>query len=231
MPKYIKAFSAHTDYESFMQTTDFTLPNISHCVQQKETHFNPKNGAKLIAIFNLTSGSNPSLYYYHEGTYLGSNMFSKIEIDGTEVSIESLDNNGGCYDLPHGRHVVEYTLKNPLRIGREFDTQTGEYTEINACFDNVLFQDVALPSSLVKIGEDAFNYCQYLENVSLPSGLKSICRYAFHNCHNLITVNIPSGIQTIEDMSFCGCYSLDDDSYNAISAINTNTRYCGDNVK
>lgn len=231
MPKYIKAFSAHTDYESFMQTTDFTLPNISHCVQQKETHFNPKNGAKLIAIFNLANGLNTSLYYYHEGTFLGSNMFSKIEIDGTEASIDSLDNNGGSCDLSNGRHVVEYTLKNPLRIGQEFDTQTGEYTEINACFRNVLFKEVALPSSLVRIGEEAFNYCQYLENVSLPSGLKSIGRNAFLNCYNLITVNIPSGIQTIEDMSFCGCHDLDDDTSDAISAINTNARYCGDNVK
>lgn len=154
-----------------------------------------------------------------------------MDINDIFISIDSLDNNGGCYDLPHGRHVVEYTLKNPLRIGREFDTQTGEYTEINACFDNVLFQEVALPSSLVKIGEDAFNYCQYLENVSLPSGLKSICRYAFIYCHNLRTINIPNSIESIENAAFCGCYSLDEDSSDAIEAINASATSCGDNVK
>ena len=39
MAKYIKLFSAHTDYE--LAKTTLELPNVSHCIEENEVHYNP----------------------------------------------------------------------------------------------------------------------------------------------------------------------------------------------
>ena len=41
MAKYLKLFNNHEDYLNFKKTTDFILPNVSHCVQENEVHYNP----------------------------------------------------------------------------------------------------------------------------------------------------------------------------------------------
>ena len=41
MGKYIKLFQNHTDYLDFKGTSDFILPNVSHCIEENEVHYNP----------------------------------------------------------------------------------------------------------------------------------------------------------------------------------------------
>ena len=41
MSKYLKLFDNHKDYSDFKGTTDFILPNVSHCVQENKVHYNP----------------------------------------------------------------------------------------------------------------------------------------------------------------------------------------------
>ena len=41
MGKYIKLFSSHSDYEDFVETTDFVLPNVSRCDSEKDVHYTP----------------------------------------------------------------------------------------------------------------------------------------------------------------------------------------------
>ena len=41
MKKYLRLFQNHNDYSDFKGTTDFILPNVSHCVQENEVHYNP----------------------------------------------------------------------------------------------------------------------------------------------------------------------------------------------
>lgn len=41
MGKYIKKFDTHSDYEDFVQTEDYILPNVSLCEQENEVHYNP----------------------------------------------------------------------------------------------------------------------------------------------------------------------------------------------
>ena len=41
MAKYLKLFNNHEDYLNFKKTDDFILPNVSHCVQENEVHYNP----------------------------------------------------------------------------------------------------------------------------------------------------------------------------------------------
>lgn len=41
MGKYLKNFNTHTEYLAFTQTSDFIKPNVSHCINENEVHYNP----------------------------------------------------------------------------------------------------------------------------------------------------------------------------------------------
>ena len=60
MAKYLKLFNNHEDYLNFKKTDDFILPNVSHCVQENEVHYNPipdpYNGKAYVDL-GLTSGT------------------------------------------------------------------------------------------------------------------------------------------------------------------------------
>ena len=40
--KYLKKFSNHSDYNTFTGSTEFIKPNVSHCIQENDVHYNPK---------------------------------------------------------------------------------------------------------------------------------------------------------------------------------------------
>lgn len=39
--EYLKLFENHSQYEDFIETEDFVRPNVSHCIEQNEMHYNP----------------------------------------------------------------------------------------------------------------------------------------------------------------------------------------------
>ena len=41
MGNYLKLFDTHSEYVAFTQTEDFILPNVSHCIDNNEVHYNP----------------------------------------------------------------------------------------------------------------------------------------------------------------------------------------------
>lgn len=64
MGKYIKLFSGHTDYEQFVGSSSYELPNVSYCEENDHTHYNPQpsddelvlivegDGENIIPLFN-----------------------------------------------------------------------------------------------------------------------------------------------------------------------------------
>ena len=58
MAKYLKKFSSHTQYETYMGG-DVILPNVSHCVEENDVHYNrldPYNGHAYVDL-GLQSGT------------------------------------------------------------------------------------------------------------------------------------------------------------------------------
>lgn len=39
--EYLKLFENHSQYEDFVQSEDYLRPNVSHCIEQNEMHYNP----------------------------------------------------------------------------------------------------------------------------------------------------------------------------------------------
>lgn len=62
----------------------------------------------------------------------------------------------------------------------------------------------------MKIGENAFAYCDSLETVTIPFGVREIGSGAFADCTSLVDVDIPGSVNEIRNGTFMNCTSLVD---------------------
>lgn len=69
---------------------------------------------------------------------------------------------------------------------------------------------INIPSSVKKIGDYAFSYCEKLGSIGFQSGsqLQSIGEAAFKGCVALTSVKIPASVMEIEKLAFYGCSEL-----------------------
>ncbi|MCQ2344714.1 MAG: leucine-rich repeat domain-containing protein [Paludibacteraceae bacterium] len=68
--------------------------------------------------------------------------------------------------------------------------------------------EIVIPSSVKALGDGCFSACENLSSVSLPVGLKSIPANAFSYCTFLDSVFIPASVTDIGDFAFASCVSL-----------------------
>lgn len=83
-------------------------------------------------------------------------------------------------------------------------------TSIGAsAFDNCnLLTGIDIPSSVITIGDYAFNQCLGLAKVNLSTGVTTIGASAFSDCSSLRSIVIPSNVLTIGDQAFAYCKNL-----------------------
>jgi hypothetical protein len=67
---------------------------------------------------------------------------------------------------------------------------------------------VIVPSSVVKIGMNAFSYLINLTEITLPDGLKILPNNIFSACKSLRKVTLPSSLEAIHGQAFSGCGEL-----------------------
>ena len=135
-------------------------------------------------------------------------MFSKVEIDGTEVAVADLDTAQGQYQLSAGEHTVKYTLIDPTFIGVEMN-EPRTITRLGAVFSqcpNII--SVEIPNSVTNIGDGAFSQCSSLTSVTIGNSVTSIGEFAFQDCSSLTTVTIPNGVTSIGYRAFENCSGL-----------------------
>ena len=77
-------------------------------------------------------------------------------------------------------------------------------TELIKCMTTPPSQYV-VPSSVISIGESAFNSRSNLTNITLPDGLTSIGASAFGSCTSLTSITIPDSVTSIGASAFGGC--------------------------
>lgn len=232
MKRYVRVFQEHSDYLNFTRTEDFILPNVSHCVTENEVHYNPFVDARLVVTYNVEYANSPTQLYgyfaeegYEEDWVHGVDLFDKVEIDGTEVSVADLDAAEGMYQFSTvGEHTVAYTLKDPTTIG-VIPIDGGTF-KVGAVFNKCnAITSVTIPSSVTSIGEMAFLLCSSLTSVTIPNSVTTIGQGAFGGCTGLTSVTIGSGVTSIGNYAFCDC-PLDTISKAAIEAINSNATSC-----
>ena len=74
---------------------------------------------------------------------------------------------------------------------------------------NGSYADVYIPSSVKRIGENAFKECKTIKTVWLSYSVNTLCKNAFSNCTSLKSVYVTEGLEYIGDGAFMSCYALD----------------------
>ncbi len=73
---------------------------------------------------------------------------------------------------------------------------------------NMEITGVAIPFTMMTIGERAFNNCWELDNVIIPASVKTIGEGAFQSCPGLKNIIISEGVTTIDTYAFETCSGL-----------------------
>lgn len=68
--------------------------------------------------------------------------------------------------------------------------------------------EIVLPSSIVRIDQDAFDGCDRLVSINLPEQVEYLGNYCFSDCTSLSSIDLPSNITYIGSSCFSGCRSL-----------------------
>lgn len=230
--EYLRLFESHSDYESAQ--CDLMTPNVSHCINENEVHYN-ETAPKVIITFTLSESNTErvgiksddlSRLFGVQGTTIPVDTMenvSRLKIDGVEIDIENdltIGNeiNMGStmtvdtyqYQFTAGEHTIEYCLMSPVIQKASF-----------SCFGASSIQDMGpIPintskvsqctvrlESVTEIDDAAFFNVTNMTDIQLPNTITRIGFSAFLSCHSLEEIVLPN-IETIEMQSFVYCRSL-----------------------
>lgn len=225
--KYIKLFNQHSDYNTFKASDEFIQPNVSRCLDDSDLHYIPRLEVKLQITYEV-SDSNPTQLYYYDSVNTGNSKFFKIELNSNELSINSIDQNEGKYQLATGSHAITYTLK----------TNEIDYKAFFNC-ENI--KSIIIPAEIKKIALKAFSGCSKLSNITVnsnnpiydsrdncnaiihtktdkliigckdtvvPDSIKIIGPYSFESCSGLTTISIPSSLEITSSFAYYNCNNI-----------------------
>lgn len=218
----IITFPHNTDYNRVITLTitaitqdgNMAYANITY--EQDGDIIIPTGDSRIVAVYNVTSTTNPT-------QILGDNyidppypLFSKAELlDGTVIDLTarigpltpSFSRERGWYVFPHtGKQIVFYTLANP----QEFVQTVPRYNPSLTGYDGFIFKgsaltDIVIPSSVVAMGAKRETSTGddggIGDEVDLTYGL-------FKDCTSLSSVTFSENITTMYSRCFVGCTSL-----------------------
>ncbi len=78
----------------------------------------------------------------------------------------------------------------------------------NAFYNCDNLTSFTIPDSVTSMGNSIFSSCDKLSSVVLPKGTTYIPESMFYNCYNLTSVTVPSTVTEIKREAFKGCKSL-----------------------
>jgi hypothetical protein len=162
---------------------------------------------------SMTSASiSASVTSIGEEAFADSPSLGGITVDANNPSYTSV--NGVVFDKSQTT-IVAY----PAGKGGTY-TLPGSVTAIGAgAFGYANLTAFTIPSNVITIGNDAFEWCIHLTNVTIPNGVTSLGADAFEGCYYLPTVAIPASVTSIGDSAFSEC------SLKAINVDSNNPAY------
>ncbi|MBO7647067.1 MAG: leucine-rich repeat domain-containing protein [Bacteroidales bacterium] len=131
-----------------------------------------------------------------------------------------------CYAIPKGVKEISYTAfyhcdsLQHVEIPPSLKNQHVSFWLCKNLEDEIIFGSTLvhvpataityeIPSSVKKIGGDAFDHCVNLRSVMIPGGIKEIPNHTFKKCNNIESVLFGEGIEDIGIWAFDGCQLSD----------------------
>ncbi len=154
-------------------------------------------------------------------TYIGTSAFKGCNAFNSLIVPENVDTIGsdafeGCNNLSlviwNARNCVSgYWSSNspfPSSVGTFIFGDYVQQVPSGLCRGLNQLTSIALPNTVTKIGEYAFNNCSGLISVTMEEGVQTIGDYAFQRCTNLPQIVIPNSVTKIGDDAFGRCSNL-----------------------
>ena len=205
--KYTKLFQSHSDYNTYINSQDKVLPNVSYCENENEVHFNPWTYAETYLTFvALEDGTftftpvNDNIINYstdNGSTWVESNSVNVITGNNVLWKGQMTPNIYGIGTFSStGNFDVKGNLMS-LLYGDNFKWQT-DLTGKARVFHNLFYNNTKLINA---------------KDLALPATtLVSYCyEYMFQDCTSLITApELPAATLTNNcyNSMFSGCSSL-----------------------
>ena len=128
---------------------------------------------------------------------------AKLKITGSFNSYDVMIMRNKMINL----HQLDLTDANV--VANNYEYYSGCHSEDNIIGNNMFRElklaSVKLPKNITKIGNDAFNGCNFLKEVVMYEGLKELGADAFNGCSNLGEISLPDGMEDIGNRAFIGC--------------------------
>lgn len=149
-------------------------------------------------------------------------------IDGITYSLNASTSNATVTNTPSGSVSIPATIRynnrsynvttvSAVNAGVTSVEIAEGITNINTAFQlKSSLISISVPSSVLRIEENAFMGCPLLSSVILKNGLTYIGTNAFAGCKSLINITIPSTISSMGDHVFFNCQNLKTVYWNAV---------------
>jgi hypothetical protein len=130
---------------------------------------------------------------------------SAIIVSESTITGQTIDFNGCTFEVNQAVYNdlfvadmnTDYWIYSSKVIFKEGITSIPDMA-----FGNTDFSDYVFPSTLISIGNNAFENNGFLSEVILPEGLTTVGSYAFSGCNNLSSAYIPQSIITVKEYAF-----------------------------
>lgn len=212
---HLKLFNNHSDYEAFVSGGTMVKPNVSHCIQENEVHYNPTLNWTVRTKYYIEDISTQTIiggYPMYCGFLMdGLENVEKLIVDGVEIEKpQPTESIGYGYQFNSvGLHSVDYIMKNTqTQIDYYEDETTGEWIEVEV--------EVPLTNGFV-IGSYMFDGCEDIVELNIPNG--AIEFYATRHGSKLSAITVDSSNSVFDSRNNC----------NAVIETATNKLVCGCN--
>lgn len=175
--------STYVPQEADMGKTITVRINCSHKSGSKTSPATPPVEIFSVAYTGLAA---------YLATISGDTVSSPVLVSIEAVDISSVWGAINNAVAGAGKFVKLYLSACTAASGTISGAASPSGNDMNVIKNNEYLKSIVLPSTLIVIGNDAFNGCQYLTSVSIPASVTSIGSSVFTGCTSLASISVDS---------------------------------------